>query len=167
MSTRLRTKSEIAVDVADMKVSNDPSATIVTHALGSCIGLTIYDPVAKVGGMLHYMLPEGRLSPDRARENPYMFADTGVPALFRKAYELGAVKRRLIAKAAGGAELLDGKGSFEIGKRNFLMLRKLFWKNDVLLSAEDVGGRTYRTLRLSLETGRVWVTAAGKGSWDL
>jgi chemotaxis protein CheD len=147
----------IVVDIADLAVTDDPQATLVTHSLGSCIGLTIWDPETHVGGMVHYMLPESSLSPAKAKAQPAMFADTGVPKLFRAAYELGAVKKRLIIKVAGGSSLLDDKGTFNIGKRNYVMLRKLFWKNGILIDSEDVGGQVSRTLRLNVGSGLVTV----------
>lgn len=145
--------SNIVVDIADYAVSADPNATIITYSLGSCIGLAIWDPVAHVGGMLHYMLPDSQLSPEKARSSPAMFCDTGVPRLFRAAYELGAVKSRMVVKVAGGSQLLDDNGTFNIGKRNYLALRKIFWKNGVMINAEDVGGNLSRTLKLQLATG--------------
>jgi chemotaxis protein CheD len=86
-----------------------------------------------------------------------MFADTGIPALFRAAYELGAAKKRIIVKVAGGSSLLDDKGTFNIGKRNYIALRQIFWKNGVLIDAEDVGGSCSRTLKLNVSTGKVTV----------
>jgi chemotaxis protein CheD len=147
----------VVVDIADLAVSNDPSATLITYSLGSCIGVAIWDPAAHVGGMLHYMLPDSQLSPDKARANPAMFADTGIPKLFRAAYELGAVKNRLIVKVAGGSQLLDDNGTFNIGKRNYLALRKIFWKNGVMIKAEDVGGSASRTLKLEVVSGVVTI----------
>jgi len=147
----------VVVDIADLAVSNDPSATLITYSLGSCIGVAIWDPTAHVGGMLHYMLPDSQLSPDKARANPAMFADTGIPKLFRAAYELGAVKNRLVVKVAGGSQLLDDNGTFNIGKRNYLALRKIFWKNGVMIKAEDVGGSISRTLKLEVGAGTVTI----------
>ncbi len=145
------------VDIADLQVSNDPRVTLVTYSLGSCIGVVIWDPREHVGGMLHYMLPDSSLSPDKAKANPAMFADTGIPRLFRAAYELGAVKKNVIVKIAGGSQLLDDNGVFNIGKRNYVMLRKLFWKNGVLIDSEDIGGSISRTVRLEVDSGRVTV----------
>ena len=87
----------VVVGIADMKVSKDVDATLVTHSLGSCIGLAVYDPVAKVGGLLHYMLPESGLDANKAKERPLMFADTGIPLLFKACYNLGAEKKRMIS----------------------------------------------------------------------
>ena len=109
----------LGVDIADMAVTSDPRATLVTHSLGSCIGVTVWDPETRVGGMIHYMLPDSSLSPEKAKANPAMFANTGVPAMFRDAYELGAVKKRMIVKVAGGSQLLDDNGVFNIGKRDY------------------------------------------------
>jgi len=145
------------IDIADFQVTDERRNTLVTYSLGSCIGIAIWDPQAYVGGMVHYMLPESSLAPEKAARQPAMFADTGIPALFRAAYELGAAKSRLIVKVAGGSNLLDDNGTFNIGRRNYVSLRKIFWKNGVLISAEHVGGSTSRTLRLQVGTGRVTV----------
>lgn len=162
--TQADEKGAITVGVADIALSDDPNASIVTYALGSCIGVTIYDPVAKVGGMLHFMLPLSKVNKDKAAKRPAMFGDTGIPLLFRSAYELGAKKERLIVCAAGGAEILNDDGHFCVGSRNRTMLRKLFWKNNILLSADETGGTISRTMVLSLDTGRVSIRNRGKES---
>lgn len=147
----------IVVGIADMKLSAGRGDQLITHALGSCLGITIYDPVAGVGGMLHAMLPQSSIDAEKAAENPSMFVDTGVPRLFLEAYKLGAQKRRLEVKVAGGAATQGNADDdyFQIGKRNILMLRKLLWKNGVLIKAEDVGGTFSRTMTLDLGEGRV------------
>ena len=101
-----------------MKVSGNRDETLITYSLGSCIGVVIYDSQVKVGGMLHYMLPESQLDREKAQKNPYMFADTGIPALFKAAYALGALKSRMRVVVVGGAQILDQKGFFNIGKRS-------------------------------------------------
>ena len=150
------------IDIADLKVEKDPRSTLVTYSLGSCIGVAIWDPETLVGGMLHYMLPESSISPDKAKAKPAMFANTGIPALFRAAYQLGARKGKLIVKIAGGSQLLDDNGTFNIGKRNYVMLRKLFWKNKVMIDAEQVGGSLSRTIRLNVGTGRFTISSRGQ-----
>ncbi|MFH1009664.1 MAG: chemotaxis protein CheD [bacterium] len=150
------------VGVADMKLATTIGDIIVTHALGSCIGVAIYDPVAHVGGILHYMLPDSSVNPEKATKNPSIFADTGIPLFFKMAYDLGAAKSRLVVKIAGGAQLLDPKEFFAIGKRNHMALRKILWKNGVMISAEDVGGTLSRTLFLEIGDGRIWIQIAGK-----
>lgn len=161
MSKEVTRAVDHVVDIADFRVSTDACDTLVTYSLGSCIGVSIWDPEVRVGGMLHYMLPDSSLAPEKAEANPAMFADTGLPCLFRAAFEFGAVKKRLIVKIAGGSQLLDDNGTFNIGKRNYVMLRKLFWKNRVLIDAEDVGGSVGRTIRLDIDTGRVVLKIRG------
>ncbi|MCD6266469.1 MAG: chemotaxis protein CheD [Deltaproteobacteria bacterium] len=153
----------IIVGVADMKVSDDPGSVLITYSLGSCIGVAIYDPVAQVGGLLHYMLPESGLDGIKAKKNPYMFGDTGIPLLFKESYKLGAKKNRLKVLVAGGAQILDQKGLFNIGKRNHTLLRKMFWKNNVMTDFEDVGGNVNRTLKLEIESGQAWLKTEGVG----
>jgi chemotaxis protein CheD len=146
-----------------MKVSSQPGDLIITHALGSCLGLTIYDPVAGVGGMLHVMLPLSTIDLRKAAQNPCMFVDTGVPRLFLESYKAGAQKQRLIVKVAGGASTKthNDEDYFEIGKRNFIMLKKLLWKNGVILKAHDVGGNSSRTMSLEVGTGDVRLRVNG------
>ena len=148
---------DVVVDIADLQVTDDPRAELVTYSLGGCIGVAIWDPEAHVGGMLHYMLPKSSISPAKARANAAMFADTGLAELFRSACELGAAEQRLIVKVAGGSSLLDDNGTFDVGKRNYATLRKIFGTNGILIDAEHVGGTASRTLRLSVRTGRVTV----------
>jgi len=154
------------VGVADMKISAEKADLIITHALGSCLGITIHDPVAGVGGMLHVMLPLSTIDPAKAAENPYMFVDTGVPRLFLECYKAGARKERLIVKVAGGACVHGNEEEdyFQIGKRNFTMLRKLLWKNGVLLKAQDVGGNHSRNMALEIGSGEVIVTVNGSST---
>jgi chemotaxis protein CheD len=147
--------SSLVVGIGDCLVSDDPESVLVTYALGSCIAVVIYDPVTNVGGLLHYMLPESSLDENKARQRPYMFADTGIPLLFQSAYRLGAVKSRLDVAVLGGAQVMDTSEIFNIGKRNHLALRKIFWKAGVLVRHEDVGGTLSRTVRLEIASGRV------------
>ncbi len=150
-----------------MAVSNAPDDVLITYSLGSCIAVIIYDPKAKVGGMLHYMLPESSLDLEKAKLNPTMFADTGIAMLFRQSYQYGAKKQNIIVKAVGGAQILDQNGIFNIGKRNYLAMRKIFWRNNVLVAAEHVGGMVNRTVRLEIQTGRVILKVAGDGEVEI
>jgi len=152
----------VIVGVSDMKVSNDPQDTLITYSLGSCIGVVIYDPTVKVGGLLHFMLPESELDKDKAKKNPYMFADTGIPALFKQTYKLGAAKQRMRVVVVGGAQVLDQKGFFNIGKRNYMAVRKIFWKNKVMVDYEDIGGSVNRTVKLDIGSGDVWLKVSGQ-----
>lgn len=152
---------DIIIGVADMKVSNDSETVLATYSLGSCIGLAIYDPIEKIGGLLHYMLPESSLDRVKAKKNPYMFGDTGIPLLFKEAYKFGAKKHRIRTIVLGGSQILDQKGLFNIGQRNFTVLRKMFWKNNVMIDFQDVGGNVNRTLKLEIENGQAWLKTSG------
>jgi len=152
---------KIVVGVGDLVVCKDPGALLVTYALGSCIGVTVYDPVAKVGALLHFMLPSADLNKDKAAANPAMFGDSGIPLLFKSCYDLGAVKGRLIVCAAGGAEVLSDDGHFKIGSRNRTLVRKIFWKNNILIAGDDTGGSNSRTLSMRMEDGTTMVRTQG------
>ena len=154
------------VGVADMRVVTGPDDQIVTHALGSCLGIAVHDPGVAVGGILHVMLPSASVNPEKARKNPLMFTDTAVPLFFKEAYALGALKERLVIKVAGGASLGSKEDFFAIGKRNMVMLRKLFWQNGIMIAGEDVGGQASRTMHLDVATGRTWLSSNGR-EWDL
>ena len=151
------------VGVADMKISKQPGDQVITYALGSCLGIAIHDPIAEVGGLLHVMLPLSTIDRAKATENPSMFVDTGVPQLFLHCYKAGAKKQRLVVTVAGGASLHGDATTdhFQIGKRNFVMLRKLLWKNGVLLKAHDVGGSHSRTMMLDIGSGKVMLKSQG------
>jgi chemotaxis protein CheD len=152
---------QVIVGVGDMKVANDPAAVLATYSLGSCIGLAIYDPEVRVGGLLHYMLPESKIAREKAQKNPFMFGDTGIPYLFKTAYQYGAKKNRMRVIVVGGAQILDQNDLFNIGKRNHALLRKMFWKNKVMIHYEEVGGTVNRTLKLEVATGRTWLKVSG------
>ncbi len=151
----------LTVDIADYKVSADPDTVLVTYALGSCIGVMVWDPVRKAAGMIHYMLPLSETSPEKAKSRPAMFADAGIPLLFHGLYALGCDKKNLIVKVAGGGTLHDESGRFAIGQRNYTVLRKMFWKTGVVIAAEDVGGSKSRTVRLAVATGRCTISSQG------
>jgi len=150
------------VGMSDMRISADRDDVLVTYSLGSCIGVTLYDPGACVGGMIHCMLPLSKIDPVKAKANPQMFTDTGIPALIQGMLELGAQKKNLIAKVAGAAKLLDEKGMFKIGERNYIVLRKIMWKNNILIAAEDTGGTVARTLYLYMNSGKTVVRSQGQ-----
>lgn len=154
--------SLVTVEISDLRTSTDPEDVIVTYALGSCIAVMVHDPKRVAAGMIHYMLPLSETSPEKAKTRPAMFADTGIPLLFQTMYALGCRKQDLVVKVAGGGALYDDKGLFSIGKRNYTILRKMFWKTGVMITAEDVGGAKSRTTRLHVATGRCTVSSQGE-----
>jgi chemotaxis protein CheD len=147
--------------VGDMK-TGEIDDILVTYALGSCLGLMVYDPQEKIGGLLHAMLPLSKINRDKAQANPYMFVDTGVPTLFKTLYEMGAKKSRLIVKAAGCGNPMGRNEMFKIGERNYTVLKKLLWKNNILLKAEDIGGTKSRTVKFNISSGETIISSGGQ-----
>jgi chemotaxis protein CheD len=146
------------IGIGELAVSNDTNSVIATHAVGSCIVVCVYDPVTTVAGMLHFLLPEASINPERAQTHPAAFADTGIPLLFQTAYRHGLQKQRAIVRLVGGAEMPQTTGGwFNTGRRNLLAARNLLWRNGVFVAAEDVGGTDARTVHLSVEDGRLQI----------
>jgi chemotaxis protein CheD len=152
----------VVVGISELRVTNDPGATLVTYGLGSCIAVCIYDPRNRIGGLLHYMLPVPSIAPDKAASRPAMFGDVGIPLLFRRVMELGANRRDLVVKVAGASRVQDHEGVFNIGGRNYAVLCELLRKNHIPIAAEDVGGTGTRTVRMCIRDGRVTVRSAGE-----
>ncbi len=151
--------ARLVVGIGELAVSNRPGDVIVTHALGSCVAVCLWDPTAGVAGLLHFLLPDSRINPQRAAEQPAAFADTGIPLLFQTAYAHGLHKNRCIVRLVGGAEIATSGATFDIGKRNVLAAKNLLWRNGVLINAEAVGGRAARTVNLFVASGRLVVSS--------
>src|SRR5688572_678536 len=107
-------ENRVVVGMADFAVSNSPNLILTTYALGSCLGIAVFDPVARAGGLLHTMLPDSNLQPEKALAQPGMFVDTGMRALFAAIAELGAEPQRMKIYVAGGAQIMDPSGVFNI-----------------------------------------------------
>jgi chemotaxis protein CheD len=148
----------MVIGIGEFAVTTTQDAEIVTHALGSCVAVCLWDSVSHVAGMLHFLLPEAKLNPERAAKQPATFADTGMPLLFQAAYRAGAVKTRLRVVLLGGAAITGGPGGLDVGRRNGLIAKKLLWQNGVLVKGESLGGTDSRTVSLSAADGRVRVT---------
>ncbi|MBN1675500.1 MAG: chemotaxis protein CheD [Kiritimatiellae bacterium] len=145
-----------------MAVSANPDDVLVTYSLGSCLGVTVHDPVRRIGGLIHCMLPLSKIDPAKAQERPCLFVDLGVPLLLKEMLNQGAHKEDFVIKVAGASSVLDNRGLFRIGERNYTVLRRILWKNGLLIAAEEVGGNVSRTLRLKIATGQVVLKAGGK-----
>lgn len=158
---------EHIVGVADMKVSNQAGDSIVTYSLGSCIGLAIYDSKVGVGGMLHYMLPDSAIDDMKAKSNPFMFADTGIPTLFKQVYALGAEKYRIKVFVAGGAEIMEQEGTFNVGRRNYSALMQILTRNNVSIWKQAVGGNSNRTIKMDISSGAIYLKTSGLGEVQL
>lgn len=157
----------LVVGLGEVRVTSDPQAVLACLGLGSCVGVCAYDPVAKVGGMAHIMLPSSIHHAGRSSDK---YADLGVPALVRKMTGFGASKSRIIAKIAGGSQmsLAPGMGSiFKIGESNIAAVKDALAELGITLRHSDTGGNHGRTLRLHLDSGRIVSSSAGRESLDL
>lgn len=153
---------EVQVGIADFKVGKEP-VILITLGLGSCVGITLYDPVHKIGGLVHVMLP--RMAEfSKGGGKPAKFADTGIPLLLEEVVRLGASRRLLEAKIAGGAQMFTGadrKFRFDIGERNVAVAREVLKNLGIKVVGEDVGGNRGRTMILDTATGRVLIKTLG------
>ena len=157
----------IRVGMADYKVGRAP-ATIISYGLGSCIGISLYDPQTKIGGLLHIMLPDS--SQARASDNPAKFADTGLPLMLNDVIKLGASRSRLVAKIAGGAQMFafaNATDIMRVGTRNAEASKKMLRSLNIKLLAEDTGGTYGRTVQIDLETGIYKVKTIDKGEKEI
>ena len=157
----------IRVGMADYKVGSAP-ATIISYGLGSCIGISIYDPQTKIGGLLHIMLPDSTQS--RPSENPAKFADTGIPLMLADILQLGASRSRLVAKLAGGAQMFafaNATDIMRVGARNAAAAKKILQDLRIPVLAEDTGGTFGRTVQIDLATGIYKVKTIDKGEKEL
>jgi len=157
----------IKVGMADYKVGRSP-ASLISYGLGSCIGIALYDPIAKIGGLAHIMLPDSTQA--RSAENPAKFADTALPLMLNDMIKLGALKARITAKIAGGAQMFTFANSTDImrvGERNAEAVRVTLKKIDIKIVAEDTGGNYGRTVELKLDSGIYRVKTIDKGEKEL
>ena len=150
------------VGIAEMKVSDSPSVLLSAPNLGSCLGVAVYDSKKHRGGLVHCLVPLSAKDPQKAADKPCMYVDTGVSELLSALLKAGSRKEDLKIRVAGGAQINDTNGFFEIGKKNYTVLRKILWKNNLLISSEHIGGETSRTISLDIETGEVLVKTAGQ-----
>lgn len=147
------------VGVSDLRVSSNSHEIIITYALGSCLGIAMYDPAEMVGGLLHVMLPLSKSDPQKAMAKPAMYVDSGLNLLLNNMYRLGATKENIIISVAGGATMKRAAKDdyFKIGKRNFTVFRKLLWKNGFMIANQDVGGTISRTMAIRMLDGVVTI----------
>jgi chemotaxis protein CheD len=159
--------SQKIVEIGGLIVTNNPNDVIVTYSLGSCVGVTLYDPVNKIGGMIHCMLPLSSTDKDKALKNPSMFVDTGMMKFIQDLADMGANKKDLICKVAGAGSPLQDSGLFRIGERNHAILKKILWKNSILVKGELIGDKTAKTMYLHMDTGITYVRINGKEENEL
>ena len=145
---------KINISISEMRVTKQPGVVLVTHSLGSCMGLAAYDPVAGVAGLIHCLLPKPMMN-KKAMANPAMCVSTGVPAMIREMYSLGARRPNLILKAAGCGRMMNVLNQFNTGKRNQETLLALLEYNGLKLAGSDMGGSNPRTMYLDVDSGQV------------
>lgn len=145
----------VVIGVGDQAVSNNANVVLSTYALGSCVGVVMFDRQTSVGGILHVMLPEAKISPDKAKAQPAMFADSGLVHFFRAIQAMGGNTRRSKLLIAGGASVLSSSDLFKIGDRNAAQVKAILSRSGIRPVHEDTGGVNNRTLHLTLSTGMV------------
>ena len=153
-------ENKLTIGIADMKFAQT-SGTLITYALGSCIGICLYDPVIKLGGLLHIMLP---LNMEAGRKNTMKYADTGIRETLREMESKGALRSRITAKIAGGAKMFEVTGGTlgNIGQRNIDSVRLCLKKENIRILKEDVGGNFARTLSFDVATGNGVIRSYGR-----
>lgn len=157
----------VKVGMADYKVGTSPSI-LISYGLGSCIGISMYDPQTKIGGLLHIMLPDSTQS--RANENRAKFADTGIPDMLEELVRMGAVKSRIVAKIAGGSQMFafaNASDIMRVGLRNATAAKEILKKYSIPIVAEDTGGNYGRTVQIDLSTGVYKVKTIDRGDKEI
>jgi chemotaxis protein CheD len=153
----MQEKKPLVAGMGEMVISAQPDAVITCVGLGSCIAVCAYDKLAKVGGIVHVVLP---WSHSMTRDNPAKFADTAVPLLIKEITKIGGVRDRLTVKIAGGAQIIVAVGIkdfFNTGEKNAIEIRAALEKEKIPLAAADIGGSLGRTVRMYLDTGRITI----------
>ena len=161
--------SMLVVGISDLKVALPPD-TVITYALGSCVGICLLDPVKHVGGLAHIMLPQSSLSPRDS--NVAKFADTAIPELIKQMERRGAARIRLKAKIAGGAQMFDVQGAgnnptWQIGQRNVTAVTEALKRLNIPILAKDVLENYGRTVSFDPSTGIMSVKAINRPVKDL
>ncbi len=153
-----------AVNFSEMKISSNPAETLVAFSIGSGIGVTGFDPVSGVGGIINFMLPDStRANGVNPEKVPLMFADTGVPFFIKALFAQGTRPDRIKVVIAGGAHILDQTGAFNIGEQNYKILKSVLANHDLKIHHEDIGGTISRTLSLEIGSGCSCIRIFGRG----
>ncbi len=155
-------QQQLHVGIGEIVISEDLTSIIVAANLGSCLGFSVYDNKRKLAGMVHCLLPLSKSDPDKAKAKPGMYVDTGVCALMSHFLDSGSNREDLVLGVAGGAAVSDSGGVFDIGKKNYVALKKMLWKNSLLLKAEHVGENYPRTVMLHVNDGTLLLKAQGE-----
>lgn len=151
--------NQINIGIGELAVSKNPEEKLKTFGLGSCVAVITLDPRVRSVGLMHVALPDSSINPEKARMQPAYFADTGIPYLLNEMAKLGSKPngQGLIFKLVGGAQVMDPNQRFNIGKRNVLTIKKILWKYNLAVVAEETGGNISRTVDVDARTGRVTI----------
>jgi chemotaxis protein CheD len=162
--------NEINVGLAEQVVSRNPQDVLVAYGLGSCVGVVMVDPVSRVSGLLHAVLPRVADGMVTSESNPSKYVEGGVEDLITALVKEGANKNRLIVRLIGGANMLISSGltkSFDIGTRNIEAARSTLDRLKLPILAEEVGGHTGRTVRVYVANSRVTVRVIGEKEHEI
>lgn len=157
----------VKVGMADLKTVRHPGG-LTTLGLGSCIGVCLHDPVTKITGMAHIMLPSSKAIKNNSNEAK--FADTAIVKLIAEMVSMGANKSRLVGKMAGGAQMFAFSGQndmMKIGERNAAAVREMLKEFGIRILADDTGGNFGRTIEFYSEDGRLLIKTIGHGTKTL
>ncbi len=158
-SSSLNPTRSIHIGIGEWAISADESTTIKTFALGSCVSVAVYDPFIKTGGLTHFALPDSSLNAQKASELKGYFVNTGLPLFLEELKKSGVNLLRASLELYGGANILATGITFDIGKRNILMVKKILWQLGHAIHREESGGNVSRTVYLDIGNGKVAINA--------
>jgi chemotaxis protein CheD len=161
-------EQSVVISLGELHVTNDPDTLLVCYGIGSCVAFAAFDPVAKVAGMAHFVLPDST-SGNRPKTLE-RFVDAGIPIMLTRLQTLGATPARTVFRMAGGAHMAVAKGfeaRLNIGERNVEAARATMKALGLRLRGEDVGGTHGRTVRLLSGSGALTISTVGGSSYEL
>lgn len=151
----------IYVGIGELATSGDSGTVIKTLALGSCVAVAVFSRKSSIAGLLHVQLPESSINPAMAAKRPGAFADSGVPTLLAELAKLGCQPHDMVVKLIGGAQVMDPNNTFNIGKRNYLAVKKVLWANRLFPVSEEVGGQISRSVSIIVGQNEVLIHTPG------
>lgn len=155
---------KLIVGIADLVIVHNP-AVLITIGLGSCVGISLRDPVARVGALAHIVLPS--IKEAKNKDNPFKFADSGVEMAIQKMLEKGCLRSRIESKIAGGASMFSFGDNMNIGEKNVEAVTRKLTEMKIPILASDTGGNYGRTIEYHVETGLLVVKSAFRGVKEL
>jgi chemotaxis protein CheD len=168
MSQGATTERSVIIGLGEYHVARDPSLELVCLGIGSCIAFAGYDPVAHVAALAHFVLPDGSARSTSTAEA--RFVDLGVPLILREMKSAGAIASRIIFKIAGGSQMTVARGfesRLNIGERNYEAVKRAMADRNLKITSEDCGGSQGRTVRLNVESGKMFVSKVGGEAREL